>query len=58
MLEHCSWVVTVHSALDTRESEFGLTVDREPPLSGSSQCSTFVQQHREQEGRKARSEKC
>lgn len=58
MLEHCSWVVTAHPALDTREGDFALTVGCEPPLSGSRQCSAFAQQHREQEGRKAQSEKC
>lgn len=58
MLERSSWAVTAHPASDTREGDFALMVHREPPLSGSRQCSAFVQQHREQEGREARSEKC
>jgi len=51
VFERSSWAATAHLASATREGDFVVVVDHEPPLSGARQRSAFEQQCREQEGR-------
>lgn len=48
LIEHAvgvcsSWAATAHLASATREGDFALMADREPPVCGTRQCSAFEQ---------------